>query len=162
MTRMRTLDSAAQRLVRAADTLFIATAHPRALDSGVPEQGVDVSHRGGKPGFVRVDSDGALLTLPDFTGNSYFNTLGNLALQPRCSLLFIDYASGDTLQVTARAQILTAGEELASFRGALRLVRMEVTGAERTEAALPLRWGPAQMSPVLENTGTWQATCSKA
>jgi predicted pyridoxine 5'-phosphate oxidase superfamily flavin-nucleotide-binding protein len=155
VTHMRTLDAAAQRLVRNADTLFIASAHPRALgDGGIPEHGVDVSHRGGKPGFVRVD-EGAVLTLPDFTGNSYFNTLGNLLLEPRCGLLFIDYDGGDTLQVTARAGIVTEGQELASFRGALRLVRFEVTGAVRTEGAVPLRWGPAEMSPVLENTGTW-------
>jgi len=157
VTHMRTLDGTAQQLIRAADTLFIATAHPHALESSAAEQGVDVSHRGGRPGFVRVD-EGAVLTLPDFTGNSYFNTLGNLALEPRSSLLFIDYANGGTLQVTARASIVTDGEELASFRGALRLVRFEITQAVRTEAALPLRWGPAQMSPVLENTGTWVAS----
>lgn len=151
--RMESLDEQARQLVRGADTFFIATAHPRALEGGAPEHGVDVSHRGGKPGFVRVD--GNVLTVPDFTGNAFFNTLGNLLLQPRCGLLFIDYERGDTLQFTARARIVTAGEELASFRGALRLVTLEVTGALRTRAALPLRWGPAELSPVLEATGTW-------
>jgi predicted pyridoxine 5'-phosphate oxidase superfamily flavin-nucleotide-binding protein len=154
ITRMTTLDEASQALVRHADTLFIASAHPGALRDGAPEHGIDVSHRGGKPGFVRVDG-GAVLTLPDFTGNSFFNTLGNLVLEPRCGLLFIDYATGDTLQVAARAQIVTEGEELATFRGALRLLRLEISGAIRAEAALPLAWGPAELSPVLENTGTW-------
>jgi predicted pyridoxine 5'-phosphate oxidase superfamily flavin-nucleotide-binding protein len=151
--RLSALDERARQLVRAADTLFIASAHPHARQDGAPEHGVDVSHRGGKPGFVRVDD--AVLTLPDFTGNSFFNTLGNLVLQPRCGLLFIDYERGDTLQVAARATIVTEGEELASFRGALRLVRLEVDAAIRAEAALPLEWGPAQPSPVLENTGSW-------
>jgi uncharacterized protein len=154
VTRMTSLDDHAVRLVRAADTLFIASAHPRALQDGAPEHGIDVSHRGGKPGFVRVD-DGRMLTIPDFTGNSFFNTLGNLTLEPRCGLLFIGYESGDTLQVAARATIVTEGTELASFRGALRLVRFELTGALRSEAALPIAWGPAELSPVLENTGTW-------
>jgi predicted pyridoxine 5'-phosphate oxidase superfamily flavin-nucleotide-binding protein len=154
VTPMRTLDSEAQQLVRNADTLFIASAHPRALQDNTPEHGIDVSHRGGKPGFVRVD-DGSVLTLPDFTGNSFFNTLGNLTLEPRCGLLFIDYASGDTLQVAARARIVTGGDELASFRGALRLVKLDVTGAMRTRGALPLAWGPAELSPVLDNTGHW-------
>jgi predicted pyridoxine 5'-phosphate oxidase superfamily flavin-nucleotide-binding protein len=152
--RMRTLDDAAQHLVRSADTLFIATSHPRAVADGSPEHGVDVSHRGGKPGFVRVD-DGAVLTLPDFTGNSYFNTLGNIVLEPRCGLIFIDYETGDTLQIAAHATIVTQGDELASFRGALRLVRLEVVEAIRADAALPIAWGPAELSPVLENTGTW-------
>jgi hypothetical protein len=152
--RMDVLDADAQQLVRGADTLFIASAHPRAWQDGTPEHGIDVSHRGGKPGFVRVD-EGRVLTLPDFTGNSYFNTLGNLLLEPRCGLLLIDYASGDTLQIAARARIVSEGEELASVRGALRLVRLAVTGALRTRAALPLHWGPAELSPALENTGTW-------
>jgi hypothetical protein len=151
---MTALDDQAVRLVRTADTLFIASAHPRALAGGAPEHGIDVSHRGGKPGFVRVDG-ARVLTIPDFTGNSFFNTLGNLTLEPRCGLLFIDYDSGDTLQVAARATIVTEGAELASFRGALRLVRFEVTSALRAEAALPITWGPAELSPVLENTGTW-------
>lgn len=153
VARMASLDEEACQLVRRADTFFIATAHPRALDAGAPEHGVDVSHRGGRPGFVRAE-DG-VLTVPDFTGNSFFNTLGNLLLQPRCGLLFIDHDRGDTLQVTARARVVSDGEELASFRGALRLVKLEVTGALRARAALPLRWGPAELSPVLENTGTW-------
>ena len=60
------LDQAAREAITATDTLFVAT-------SGGAE-GVDISHRGGKPGFVRVD--GNTLTIPDFAGNRYFNTLG--------------------------------------------------------------------------------------
>lgn len=151
---MRALDDEATALVRRADTFFIASAHPQAAQADAPEHGVDVSHRGGKPGFLRVDH-GRVLTVPDFTGNSFFNTLGNLLLEPRCGLLFIDPNSGDTLQVAARARIVTQGEELASFRGALRLIRFEVESALRSRAALPLKWGPVEHSPVLENTGTW-------
>jgi predicted pyridoxine 5'-phosphate oxidase superfamily flavin-nucleotide-binding protein len=154
LARMRRLDERAVQLVRGADTFFIATAHPRAREHGAPEQGVDVSHRGGKPGFVRID-EGAVLTAPDFTGNSYFNTLGNLQLEPRCGLLFIDFARGDTLQVAARAEIVTEGAELAAFRGALRLLRLRVEAALRTENALPLRWTEGEPSPFLEGTGGW-------
>ncbi len=49
-----------------ADTFFIATAY-QAKSAGMAS-GVDVSHRGGKPGFVRVD-DERTLTIPDFSGN---------------------------------------------------------------------------------------------
>jgi uncharacterized protein len=155
LTRMTRLDERASRLVREADTLFIASAHPHAPDSSAREHGVDASHRGGRPGFARVD-DGAVLTIPDFTGNSYFNTLGNLKVNPRAGLLFIDFASGDTLQVAARAEIVTEGAELASFRGALRLLRLHVEAALFTEAALPLRWTGGEPSPVLEATGAWR------
>ena len=151
---MTTLDARAEALIRGADTFFIATAHPQARASVKREHGIDVSHRGGKPGFVRVE-DGRVHTVPDFTGNSFFNTIGNLLLEPRCGLLFIDFATGDTLQLAATARLIEDGAELASFKGALRLLRFEVSGAIHVGGALPLRWGEAVPSPVLEHTGTW-------
>jgi predicted pyridoxine 5'-phosphate oxidase superfamily flavin-nucleotide-binding protein len=140
--------------MRGADTFFIASAHPLARSNPGAERGVDVSHRGGRPGFVRVDADD-VLTVPDFTGNSFFNTLGNLLLEPRAGLLFIEHDSGDTLQVAARAEIVTDGSELASFAGALRLLRLHVTGAMRAQHALGLRWTGAELSPFLQATGRW-------
>ena len=95
------LDEAALRLIRAADTFFIATAHPGA--GSEPAFGVDVSHRGGPAGFVRAE--GNTLSVPDYMGNGFFNTLGNLQLEPRCGLLFIDFATGEVLQLAARAQL---------------------------------------------------------
>jgi hypothetical protein len=104
---------------------------------------------------VRVDGDGTL-TVPDFIGNFFFNTLGNLALNPRCGLLFIDFEQGDVLQVAARGEVIHEGAEVAAFEGAQRLMRFEVESALRLPRALPLRWGPAQMSPVLAGTGAWR------
>ena len=91
--RLDALDEPARALIARADTFFIATAHPLAARSDTPAFGVDVSHRGGKPGFVRVDGNSSL-TVPDFLGNFFFNTLGNLALNPRCGLLFMDFEMG--------------------------------------------------------------------
>ena len=62
-----------------------------------------MSHRGGKPGFVGVTGD--TLAIPDFRGNRFYNTLGNLLGDPRAGLLFIDFASGDILQLQGRATI---------------------------------------------------------
>jgi len=152
------LDAAALRLVRGADTFFIATAHSQALQPEGRADGVDVSHRGGKPGFVRVEVDAnsqQWLTAPDFLGNFFFNTLGNLAVHPQAGLLFIDYSTGDLLHVAVRAEILWDGPDLAGFAGAQRLLRMQVLGALRRPGALALRWGEAQLSPVLEPTGVW-------
>lgn len=155
------LDDAAMELIRQADTFYIATAHPTAhVHAGTapygPERarGVDVSHRGGKPGFVRVDGPG-MLTVPDFSGNFFFNTLGNITIEPRAGLLFIDFLTGDLLQVSVRAEIIWDGAELAGFQGAERLLRLAVTSVRRMPAALPLRWGPAALSPVLARTGDW-------
>jgi uncharacterized protein len=153
-----TLDDAAIALIRAADTFYIATAHPKAAGAAEAASsrayGVDVSHRGGKPGFVRVDGR-ATLTVPDFLGNFFFNTLGNLALEPRSGLLFIDFASGDVLQVAARGEVIWQSAELEAFQGAQRLLRLHVTAVRRLPAALPLRWGAGTPSPLLARTGDW-------
>jgi hypothetical protein len=152
--RMQGLDDAARAMIARADTFFIATAHPLANQSDSPAFGVDVSHRGGKPGFVRVDPSG-VLTVPDFLGNFFFNTLGNLMLNPRCGLLFIDFERGDLLYVAARAEIISDGPELRAYQGAQRLLRLDTIAAMRVEAALPLRWSPMQLSPALAATGSW-------
>lgn len=149
------LDHAAARMIVRADTLFIATAHPAADGDGAPAHGADVSHRGGKPGFVRVDGDGTL-TIPDFVGNFFFNTLGNIALNPRVGLLFIDFASGDLLYLAGDAGIIWHGAEVDAFEGAERLLRYRVREVRRVERSLPLRWSEAELSPFLERMGDWR------
>jgi hypothetical protein len=125
-----TLDEAALRMVRAADTFFIATAHPLARTSHDASQGLDMSHRGGPPGFVRVQGD--TLVIPDYVGNTFFNTFGNLQLEPRCSLLFIDFATGERLLLHATAEVRQ--DENGRFLHA-RICRLL-----RTRGALPVRW----------------------
>ncbi|MFI1990849.1 pyridoxamine 5'-phosphate oxidase family protein [Actinoplanes sp. NPDC020271] len=82
-------------LIRAADTFFLGTAHP--------DRGADASHRGGPPGFVRVDDRG--LWWPDYPGNNMFNSLGNLAVNPEAALLFPDFATGGSLHLSGTARI---------------------------------------------------------
>lgn len=83
------------RLITEADTMFLGTTHPDA--------GNDASHRGGPAGFVRVTSGG--LWWPDYPGNNMFNSLGNLAVDPAAALLFVDFGSGDTLQLSGDARV---------------------------------------------------------
>ena len=147
------LDAAARRMIEAADTLFMATAYSGVTNDEVGAAGgVDVSHRGGKPGFVRVDDDG-VLTMPDFLGNFFFNSLGNITVNPRAGLLFIDFYSGDLLYLAVTAEIVWDGPELQEIKGAQRLLRFKVQAMRRIEAALPLRWGPPSLSPFLEAMG---------
>jgi predicted pyridoxine 5'-phosphate oxidase superfamily flavin-nucleotide-binding protein len=133
------LDAGARALIERADTFFIATAHPEAAAGHDPASGVDVSHRGGPAGFVRIEGDDTL-AVPDFIGNSFFNTLGNLELEPRCGLVFIDHAAGDLLYLAARAELQWEGPAVQAIPGALRLLRLQVTEARRAEGALPLTW----------------------
>ncbi|MFC5473874.1 pyridoxamine 5'-phosphate oxidase family protein [Paraherbaspirillum soli] len=148
------LDAAMQRLVGAADTFFIATAFMGEKGDQSRPYGVDVSHRGGKPGFVRIDG-GTTLTVPDFVGNFFFNTIGNLVENPRAGLLFIDFASGDLLYLAVDAELIWDGPEVAAFAGAERLLRFHIRQAIRVEASLPLRWTEPQLSPALASMGAW-------
>ena len=77
--RKSELDADTTRLIRTADTFFVASTHPSGGTSQTRAEGVDVSHRGGKSGFVQV-TDSRTLIVPDFAGNRLFNTLGNLTL----------------------------------------------------------------------------------
>lgn len=142
------LDEAARRIITGADTFFIATAYAGDSAQAGRAGGVDVSHRGGSPGFVRVAADGTL-TVPDFVGNYFFNTLGNIAVNPRAGLLFIDFNTGDLLYLAVRASIVWDGPELQQFEGAQRLLRLQVLSMRRVEASLPLRWGRSEPSPYL-------------
>ncbi len=150
------LSERARDLVAAADTFFIATAAPGARD-GDPVRGVDVSHRGGRPGFVRArDEDGAsVLTAPDFLGNFYFNTFGNIALNPATGLLFVDFESGYALMLSGEAEVVWEGPEVAAFAGAERLLRFRLRHSLLIENAVPLRWGEVEPAPQLAGTGTW-------
>jgi len=150
--RSERLDAATRAIIERADTYFVASVDPREAD-GVA-RGADVSHRGGRPGFVRID-DETTLTAPDFVGNFLFNTLGNWQIDDRAGLLFIDFETGDLVYVAARAEIIWDGPELRAFAGAERLVRYRVQEVIRVEDSLPARFSPPESSPFLERTGTW-------
>ena len=139
-------------MITAADTFFIATTFHGDAANFV--QGVDVSHRGGKPGFVRIDPDGTL-TIPDFAGNLHFNTIGNLLLDPHAGLLFLDFNRGDLLYLTGTAKVIWDSEAIQAFAGAERLIRFQTIQGYRVERSLPLRWSAPDYSPFLDRTGTW-------
>ncbi len=152
------LDAAARALISASDTFFVASYVDR--DESAGGRGVDVSHRGGRPGFVRVDGD--VLTIPDFSGNRFFNTLGNLAANPVAGLLFVDFERGDLLQLCGRAELILDDPEIALFDGAERLWRVHVRRAVRRPGALALRWRFDAYSPTALATGQWPAAAQDA
>ncbi|MGF6254886.1 pyridoxamine 5'-phosphate oxidase family protein [Ensifer sp. LBL] len=146
------LNARARAIIAKADTFFVASYVDR--DSG--ERQVDVSHRGGKAGFVQIGEDG-VLTIPDFSGNLFFNTLGNFMLNPRAGLLFVDFATGDMLQMTGSAEVILSSPEVAAFQGAERLWRFRPEKVIYREDGLPLRWAFEEggWSPSLTSTGDW-------
>lgn len=130
-----------QRLITEADTFFIATADR----SG----NADASHRGGDPGFVRVLTP-TLLRWPDYIGNAMFNTLGNLEVNRVAGLLFPDWRTGATVQLTGTARIDWDPAHAATVPGAQRLIEFSVTEVTEIPGASGLRWGspaPSRFNP---------------
>jgi predicted pyridoxine 5'-phosphate oxidase superfamily flavin-nucleotide-binding protein len=145
------LDARSRALMRGADTFFIATHAAGDRVSG----GSDISHRGGRPGFVHVGDDGRTLTWPEFSGNLYFNTLGNILVQPFTALVVPDFERGDLLHVSGRCEIEWTGPRVEAFTGAQHLVHMNVDDVLLRPAAWPLRGRLIERSPFLHQTGRW-------
>ncbi|MCP3019794.1 2Fe-2S iron-sulfur cluster-binding protein [Cupriavidus basilensis] len=152
------LDARARTLIGSADTFFVASYAD--LEEG--ERQVDVSHRGGKPGFIRIDADGGL-TIPDFAGNLFFNTLGNFVVNPIAGLVFADFSTGELLQLSGKAEVILDSPEIAAFQGAERLWRFLPEQIVRRDEALPLRWQPQAdgASPNSLMTGSWDEAASR-
>lgn len=83
--------------IQSADTFFVG--------SQSAAKKLDVSHRGGQQGFVGI-LDNHTLKIPDYQGNSMYNTLGNILQNPNTGLLFIDFKNKRTLQLTGTSEIL--------------------------------------------------------
>src|SRR5215475_3243168 len=133
------LDARQAALVRRADTFFIASAPP--------ERGADASHRGGRPGLVEVADNGRRLTFPDYSGNRMFQTLGNLTVNPRAGLLFVDWETGSTLQLTGQAKISWDEAAVRAWPGAERLVEVRIDGVREHDRAIPDRWTMVEPHP---------------
>lgn len=131
-------------LVEGSDTLFIASGNGADMD---------ISHRGGPRGFVRLARDGRLW-LPDYSGNFMFNTLGNLLLEPRCALLWINFASGDLLHLEARAELVWPEDyPEPAPPGAERMLALSPGRWRLRRGRLPLAFGSAEPSPFLPAQG---------
>ncbi|MEL7448249.1 MAG: pyridoxamine 5'-phosphate oxidase family protein [Pseudomonadota bacterium] len=137
-SRHTALTEPMQRLIASADTFFVGSG--KADDGSNSESsGMDASHRGGPSGFVTVES-ATRLVFPDFAGNNHFNTIGNLVVDPRVALLFVDFETGGLLQITGRASIDWDSPAVARHAGAQRLVVIDVEEIVELTAAMPLRF----------------------
>jgi len=145
------LDAAVRKMIAAADIFFVGS---HAEQGEQDTRSVDASHRGGKPGFVRVR--GNRLTIPDFAGNLHFNTLGNFLLNPKAGLVFVDFASGDMLHLSGDVVLDFDAEEVGTFQGAERLWHVDVRRWTRRKGALPLRGRDGEASPNALMTGSWE------
>lgn len=138
-THGKELNETQKTLIANADTIFVASAHP--------DHGVDASHRGGHPGFVHILNN-KQLRIPDYAGNSMFNTLGNFVSYPHAGLIFIDFERGRLLQLTGRPEILWEQDDPQGETGGTRRYWLfEITAWQ--ESTLPYRfaWEYLDASP---------------
>jgi len=84
-----------ENIINQSDTAFVASNGPN---------GADVSHRGGASGFIKCESDNKI-TVPDYKGNSMFNTLGNFKANPFGGLIIIEFNQDYYLQLTGKINI---------------------------------------------------------
>jgi ferredoxin-NADP reductase/predicted pyridoxine 5'-phosphate oxidase superfamily flavin-nucleotide-binding protein len=151
-----TFNQEMQKLISNSDTFFVASHYQSndAQKNTPASMGADVSHRGGKPGFVRVDSN-TTLTIPDYLGNFHFNTLGNFLVNPKAGLIFIDFDKGHILSLTGRVEIIWESDELEYFDGAERLWQFHLEKGVYLKYVLPFKWQFEGYSATTEVTGSW-------
>ena len=136
-----------QNLLTAADTLFIASRAP-TLDHDA-RAGVDINHRGGLPGFITV-LDENTLHIPDYKGNNFFNTLGNIALDPRVGVQVIDFETGLTLNLQGLAKIITNDADTRQQKHETdRRIIISIQSVSRTEQAIANQFTQPEYSPHL-------------
>ncbi|MCJ8344543.1 pyridoxamine 5'-phosphate oxidase family protein [bacterium] len=84
------------QMIKSSDTCFVG--------SGSDALGLDVSHRGGKAGFIDI-IDKHTIQIPDYRGNSMYNTLGNFYSDSGAAILLLDFESNRVLQLTGNANV---------------------------------------------------------
>jgi predicted pyridoxine 5'-phosphate oxidase superfamily flavin-nucleotide-binding protein len=107
-----------RKFIENACFFFLATADQK----GQP----NVSHKGGMPGFVRVVGPGEL-AYPDYDGNGMFISLGNVAVNPKVGLIFIDFEHPRRLIVHGEASFSRDDPLLPLTAGAQMIVRLRAT-----------------------------------
>lgn len=86
---------------------FIALSPFATLATVGPNGYVDVSPRGGGPGFVRVSEDGRTLLMPDRPGNNRLDSLRNIAEgSGEVGLMFVIPGIDDIYRVNGRAELV--------------------------------------------------------
>ena len=85
-----------KKVLSNSDTFFLSSSHK--------EKGADISHKGGKKGFVKVISNTEIEFI-DMPGNNLYNSLGNIYANSLVNLLFIDFINNDTYLIIGKASI---------------------------------------------------------
>ncbi|HXM83233.1 MAG TPA: pyridoxamine 5'-phosphate oxidase family protein [Burkholderiales bacterium] len=123
----RLADRLAERLSRTAftdeDKAFIESRPMFFLATADADGQPDCSYKGGMPGFVRVTAESEL-AFPSYDGNGMFRSLGNLLVNARVGMLFLDFEQPRRLRVNGCASLRFEDVLLGEFAGAQAIVRV--------------------------------------
>ena len=103
---------------------------------------MDTNYRGGPPGFIQIqsnDTDRCTLVYPEYSGNKFFSTLGNLKTTPSLGLVVPDFSSGDVLYLSGSASVVFGVEaSQVTNSDAFAAVLVEVHHFRMVAKGLPL------------------------
>lgn len=136
------LPSQATELLAKADMFFVSSAHAN--------EDMDLNHRGGPPGFMRVESNdvgGAVLVWPEYSGNNLYQTLGNLQTDPMAGLCVPDFETGDVLYLTGETEVFIGKSAVEVLEHTGLAVSFRVTGGRLVKKGLGFRGEEGERSP---------------
>lgn len=139
----RALTPQMARQIISADMFFIASRSEVLGEAR--NSGIDVNHRGGQPGFVKLEDNGELL-FPDYDGNNFFNSLGNIMLDSRVALMFPDFSTGDVITLAGHAEVIMDKGVLASKYGGTRVVKVKPHAFRYAPCVLPIKYKLSERS----------------
>ncbi|KAJ3499588.1 hypothetical protein NLG97_g206 [Lecanicillium saksenae] len=127
-----------------SDTVFVGSIYKSQINTAeeYPSH-AGMNSRGGLPGFVRVKpSDGRTLVVPDYSGNRFLMSLGNIESTRLAGLTFVCFTTGDVLYITGKAQILVGPPAMEIMAKHASIMTIETTGFSYVKNALPVRQKP--------------------
>ncbi|KAI4940286.1 hypothetical protein J4E86_011091 [Alternaria arbusti] len=141
------LSEEGKALISKSDMFFLSTS---------TEDDMDVNHRGGPPGFVRIISP-TILAYPEYSGNRLYQSLGNLMLDPKIGLVFPDYETGDVVYITGTTEILAGTDASALLPGSNLAVTITISECRYVKTGLPFRGTkktPSPYNPLVRTLAT--------
>ncbi|GFN20961.1 hypothetical protein AtubIFM55763_006076 [Aspergillus tubingensis] len=128
-------------MIESADTVFVATIHrPDPTSAAMFPSHAGMNSRGGFPGFLRVrPSDRRSVVLPDYSGNRFMNSLGNIESSGLAGFTIISFTTGDILYLTGTARNYVGPSALEIMSRHATITVLSTTGFTLVRNALPVR-----------------------
>ena len=141
------LDEEARAVIEQASTIFVATKHMVEREG---ESDLGYNHRGGSKGFIRYfeDEKGVHLVLPDYSGNRFYQSLGNIQTDHAIGIVIPDFVSGHLLHLHGKAENLFDAEAEELMPGATLITLITIGEAVLMKHSMNLELvGNEELSP---------------